>query len=146
MSRWNSSSGGKEYYKNWVRKNKAHVKRYRRKYYDENIRVIKQRASDFSRKKLYGVTPEQFEEMKKKQNNRCFICGNPPPTDKNLGVDHNHETQEVRVLLCAGCNWMAGRLEKLGWKKLKKYFEMYLIPKGKGATNEEAISERNPSA
>lgn len=39
------------------------------------------------------------------QKNRCMICGT---LDKNqqyrLCVDHNHRTDEIRGLLCQGCN------------------------------------------
>ena len=126
MSRWNKTPEGRKYYRRWVKKNRAHVERYRKAYYKRNQKLIKRRAQDFSRMKLYGVTPVRFAEMKTRQRNRCFICGKKPPAGFNLGVDHNHKTSEVRVLLCAGCNWLVGRIERLGWQKLEKYVELYL--------------------
>lgn len=55
--------------------------------------------------KKYGLTPEQFDDLKKKQEDRCAICGDPAP----LSVDHDHQTNEVRGLLCRKCNWGLGQ-------------------------------------
>lgn len=50
----------------------------------------------------YGITVEQYRQMFEDQNGVCMICGNS--TDYRLCVDHNHETGEVRGLLCRPCN------------------------------------------
>ena len=63
----------------------------------------------------YGLTPEAYDSMLKGQDYRCKICR----TDKarprctrqafrTFAVDHNHETGEVRGLLCNNCNAMLG--------------------------------------
>jgi hypothetical protein len=49
---------------------------------------------------LYGLSLEEFEEMKKRQNNSCKICKIPGV----LVVDHCHKTKIVRGLLCSPCN------------------------------------------
>jgi len=115
---------------------------YYRKYYIEHGDEIRQRSCDGSRQKLYGITPEQFSAMKERQNNLCFICGNPPQEGKSLGVDHNHTTGEIRVLLCVGCNWLAGRMESLGWDKLRAYLESYIIPE-QHFTDLRVVKEKN---
>jgi Recombination endonuclease VII len=57
----------------------------------------------------YGITPEQYQEMVAAQDNKCMICGelpSPPPTqswregDWALAADHDHETGQLRDLLC----------------------------------------------
>jgi hypothetical protein len=57
----------------------------------------------------YGVTPEQYQEMIKVQDNLCAICGQPPSPsprtswregDWDLAVDHDHTTGKRRDLLC----------------------------------------------
>lgn len=53
--------------------------------------------------KKYGLTNEQYEAMKSKTGNKCYIC-NKPPKSKALHIDHNHKSGKVRGLLCYVCN------------------------------------------
>jgi hypothetical protein len=55
--------------------------------------------------RLYGITIADYDRMLIKQQGMCAIC----PTDnpgKNgrFHVDHDHNTGEVRGLLCSNCN------------------------------------------
>jgi len=61
----------------------------------------------------YNITEEQYDEMLKAQNGCCAICGTDKPTGKwkVFAVDHNHETGEVRELLCNECNRGIGLLK-----------------------------------
>lgn len=66
--------------------------------------------------KGYGVTVEWYKEQEAKQNGCCAMCGRPERAKRNgkvkrLAVDHDHETDEVRELLCARCNLIIGILE-----------------------------------
>lgn len=64
-------------------------------------------------RKLYGITQEDFNRLAEQQNGVCAICGEPPPQNKKLNrlyVDHNHETGQVRGLLCNNCNTAIGQL------------------------------------
>ena len=45
----------------------------------------------------YGMTTKQIAELKK---NGCELCG----ATENMHLDHNHETNEVRGVLCTNCN------------------------------------------
>ena len=65
----------------------------------------------------YGLTPEQFDQLLKAQNNACAICERPfvgirrgkgqnPPC-----VDHCHATERVRGLLCGHCNTALGQMD-----------------------------------
>jgi len=60
------------------------------------------------RKWHYGISEEKYQELLQKQNHRCAIC----KKRKRLCVDHDHETDEVRGLLCVSCNTLLGRFEK----------------------------------
>lgn len=62
----------------------------------------KRRNLDAKRKRLYGITRKQYEEMVMAQCGLCAICGNSDI--KPLSVDHCHETGKVRALLCHPCN------------------------------------------
>jgi hypothetical protein len=63
-------------------------------------------------KREYGITLEQYEEMRTAQGNRCKLCGRPPLAEyPNLDVDHCHKTGVVRGLLCRNCNIHIGFVE-----------------------------------
>ncbi len=60
-----------------------------------------------SRIKSYGLSLKDYDELLETQGGGCAICGSAEPKTKRNGrfcVDHNHETNEVRGLLCAPCN------------------------------------------
>jgi hypothetical protein len=54
----------------------------------------------------YGLRVEDYERLLAAQNGRCAICGTDKPGSNNrlFCVDHNHATDEIRGLLCNGCN------------------------------------------
>ena len=84
--------------------------RQRSREYDTPYRRRRQ-AEDpnyFRRRDLkakYGLTIEQAEAMVAAG---CGVCD----TSRNLQIDHNHETGEVRGALCIRCNTLIGHLEK----------------------------------
>jgi Recombination endonuclease VII len=57
----------------------------------------------------YGLTFEQWEEMRENENFSCMICGiTEDEMDKKLDVDHCHVSGKVRGLLCNPCNNILG--------------------------------------
>lgn len=66
--------------------------------------------------KTYGLTLEQYEAMVEYQDHKCKICGiheTENSLDKNgnpkrLSIDHDHETGQIRGLLCNPCNTALG--------------------------------------
>lgn len=66
----------------------------------------KQQLSDRSLLKRYGITKADYDRMSAEQNYRCAICGQE--TAEALHVDHNHQTKQVRGLLCENCNFGVG--------------------------------------
>ncbi|MHA2400343.1 MAG: endonuclease domain-containing protein [Promethearchaeota archaeon] len=72
-------------------------------------------------KRRYGISKNQFEQILRKQNDSCAICGQKfvdlfHPHNKESftyhasapRVDHNHKTGEIRGLLCDRCNLLIG--------------------------------------
>lgn len=61
----------------------------------------------------YGMTPNDFDTLKAIQNNSCAICGvlEPGGKDHKFHIDHNHETLNIRGLLCHHCNKGLGQLK-----------------------------------
>ncbi len=63
--------------------------------------------------KKYGLTYEEWQNLKIKQNFKCAVCerleisGNKTST---LHVDHCHKTGKVRQLLCNFCNTVLGKV------------------------------------
>lgn len=57
-----------------------------------------------------GLTTDDYDAMMKHQRGKCAIC-RKPPKKRRLAVDHDHHTDEVRGLLCAGCNVALGMFE-----------------------------------
>lgn len=57
-------------------------------------------------KKRYGITLSEYKEKLAAQNFKCLICGvsEKDSRQKKLVVDHCHNTNEVRGLLCHNCN------------------------------------------
>jgi hypothetical protein len=54
----------------------------------------------------YGITAEMYAAMLAAQQGQCAICKSIP--DGLLHVDHCHETERVRGLLCGNCNRALG--------------------------------------
>lgn len=52
----------------------------------------------------YGLSPEDFEAMHRRQGGRCAICA----SEGQLVVDHCHTTEAIRGLLCNKCNTALG--------------------------------------
>lgn len=54
--------------------------------------------------KVYGITPEEYKRIfQGVQGGRCGICG-AIPRSVRFAVDHDHQTGEVRGVLCKRCN------------------------------------------
>ena len=66
----------------------------RKEYAKERRKNFPELVRQQEEKSRYGITKEQIGI------DRCCICGSL----KNLCIDHNHKTKEVRGILCSNCN------------------------------------------
>lgn len=83
----------------------SYAMEYRVKYKDRT------RATNLKTK--YGITQEDYNNMKAEQLQCCAICGEHEDNLKRvLCVDHCHSTGNIRGLLCDTCNKFLGFYEK----------------------------------
>lgn len=66
---------------------------------------FKRYQRSYGRFKRYNLTLEDYERMYDEQNGKCYICNS---NEKILHIDHNHNTNVVRKLLCKKCNLAIG--------------------------------------
>jgi hypothetical protein len=59
-------------------------------------------------KRKYGITLTEFNQMAARQDYKCAICDSD---DETLNLDHNHDTNKNRGLLCGDCNKGIGLLQ-----------------------------------
>lgn len=113
------SQKAKDRRKNYRENNKSKFKDMYRKVYGEkgrNIHLISK----------YNITETEYSVLFEKQNGVCLICKLPQrhKTMRNLCVDHDHTTGNVRGLLCYACNI------KLGWYERNKHKVIYYLSRG----------------
>lgn len=85
---------------------------------------VKTMGRDWWYRTKYGITLMQYNELLKKQNHACLLCGSNTAYQtkgRNLFVDHDHETGKIRGLLCSRCDTMLGHVEIIGIEKIVDY-------------------------
>jgi hypothetical protein len=85
---------------------------YRRQYYRANHESAKRRVrTDAWKRQGINITWDEYETLLADQQGVCAIC-HQPPGQKALHVDHDHNTGQVRALLCTGCNTAIGSAQE----------------------------------
>src|SRR2546428_9677 len=82
-------------------------KEYKQSYYRANRARLTNISERARLLRMYGITPEQYDQMLLEQQGRCKICPRRP-SKRKLNIDHCHKTGKVRGLLCWRCNQMLG--------------------------------------
>lgn len=132
----NASEEGKKWHREWA-------KSYRKTPGGKKYLAIHDVKKHLRGK--YGMSLDEYEQMLHSQNGVCAICGQPPKeqnTTKKSGityvlrrlvVDHDHETDSVRGLLCRSCNSGIGLFgDSIGFmKKAIEYLESFNSTKGR---------------
>lgn len=126
--------------------------KYSREYYLDNKEVIKAKSKKYrelNKEKLrikakkrctpeytknivlktkYGISLDDYNEMFQNQKGCCAVCDrHQSELNHSLHVDHCHNTNKVRALLCSNCNSGIGNLQdsKEMLSKAIKYLERY---------------------
>jgi len=77
-------------------------------------------------RKQYGISVVEFNFLLKVQGHSCAICNKHiTAIRRRMNIDHDHETNKVRGILCTGCNTGLGHLgdNVAGLKKAIAYLE-----------------------
>jgi hypothetical protein len=83
---------------------------YMKAWYAKKRPAYRKTANRNRNLKRFGITIEAYDHILKNQGDGCAICGNKTTdsTGRLLSIDHDHDTGEVRGLLCHSCNVALG--------------------------------------
>ncbi len=92
----------------------AYMKAYRAKHKErlaDGTKKWRAQNKDSARKhvacSVYGLTHDQYDALMAVK--QCDICGDPPSgKSTRLSIDHDHDTGEIRGMLCRLCNSALG--------------------------------------
>jgi hypothetical protein len=111
-----------------------------RKCNNERVSIQNQESYDYRSRRNkqlrreFGITLEEYEQMLFKQGGVCAVCGAEEEVidarrgkKRCLAVDHDHQTGQVRELLCHTCNRFLGYKENYPErnKKLDEYIQKH---------------------
>lgn len=98
----------KQHGKNYYTKHKVKILQHSKlKYMVERDKIRSKTIA-----KTYGITVEQYDDMFKRQGEKCAICGiHQKDLIKRLFIDHDHKSGKIRELLCIKCNGGLGMFE-----------------------------------
>lgn len=91
----------REYNRRWRKEHSGYTRRWREEHREE--------ISDYSRRQRYSLKAGEYEVILAQQEGVCTVCHQPETRRcaggvMSLAVDHDHETGQVRGLLCNRCN------------------------------------------
>ena len=104
----------------WLTIDKFYKDKIRPTGYTTYCKNCKDKMCEKARQKYYfrsyfNLTIDEYDkicnDLYKIQNGKCALCHKDFHIDY-LRLDHNHETGQLRSLLCVGCNLFTGRVEK----------------------------------
>lgn len=102
---WQQAHPDRDRQKKWRAKNPHKAAEYSRKYRKKNVESNKRSRRKAWLRDKYGLTPEQVNEQRRDQLDRCKICDAEfKPGRNGMHIDHSHETGRFRGLLCGKCN------------------------------------------
>lgn len=87
----------KEYNRQWFKDHPGYKKEYKKKWSKRQNLKLK-----------YNLLYEDWLKIWETQEGKCKICGKPFKNPSKAFVDHNHETNKIRGLLCVKCNFGIG--------------------------------------
>jgi len=108
LYRWRKKNP--DYWKKWAARNAVKLREAAKRWRDKNPDAKPANKRSSTLKFKYGITEADYQAMLQGQDGKCAICGQPP-IKRQLCVDHNHQTNAIRGLLCRNCNMGIGYLQ-----------------------------------
>lgn len=97
----------KEYDSKNKDKRKKYIKEYLKKY--QNNIDYKYKIKFYHLKRNYNINEKTYYDILSSQNNKCAICNDDFDINlKNTHIDHSHDTNKIRGILCCYCNTLLG--------------------------------------
>lgn len=82
------------------------------KYYIKNKEKVLQSSRNRILKIVYDLSISEYNELRKLQDFKCKICSmDEKDLNYKLCVDHCHNTEKIRGLLCKPCNLALGAFD-----------------------------------
>jgi len=96
--------------------------------YQGRVLECRECRRDFERAAQYGMTVSEMRCFIEKANGRCAICG---VDNEKLNIDHCHNSNRVRGMLCTRCNTRLGVFDDHEWlKQAAEYLgAVIIVPK-----------------
>lgn len=110
-------------------KNQEKYREQHRRYYNQNKTTFTRLNRESHFRRYFGITVDQYEAMLSAQGGVCAICGGTNRDGRNLAVDHDHATGDIRGLLCGSCNPSLGKMKDS--PELLRKAALYIETKGK---------------
>jgi len=127
------------YHREYYKRNKKHLDGYRQNYRKNNIELEKEWQQTYressveerkiaARKRRYGISNNTYNLLLEAQANCCDICSIEFSDKVRPNIDHCHQTNKVRGILCIRCNTLLGNMgDSLeGLEKTYRKFKAYL--------------------
>lgn len=104
MTREERAAYDRERNKRWRKNNPEKDRERRKRWKTNNPEKFKKKKMKYRLKKKYGITLLEYNSILFRQSGVCAICGNMEIGGKRLSVDHDHNSGNIRGLLCQSCN------------------------------------------
>lgn len=90
---------------------KSCYSKFHEEYYFKNKDKVKIKNKSEWLQRKYSLSLEEYELLKKNQNNKCHICQEELTDGYEVHVDHSHKTGKIRGILCRWCNTGLGNFK-----------------------------------
>lgn len=105
MKEWRKNHPG--YDENWRKDHPKSCKKSKKRWKKNNpekVKMSNQKHNKNQKFRQHNLTYEDWLRLWEDQDERCLICGKSFIEPSEACIDHDHETDEIRGLLCRKCN------------------------------------------